>query len=186
MDIGVISEDRSDIDVLYELTCKLVKENECSFKMFSGTGCGKLRRKCTAWAQNLLRRGCSYLIIIHDLDQNNQQTLYQELRDLIHHVKFKCYVILIPIREIEAWLLSDPDAIQKTFNLSKKPKIPKKPELVQRPKEKLRDLVWSYGRKRYLNTIHNSRIAANLKLRNLKICKSFSPYPTFIKDIFAK
>lgn len=44
MRIGVIAEEASDIDVLYELTCKLTKENMFSFKRFIGHGCGKLRK----------------------------------------------------------------------------------------------------------------------------------------------
>ena len=44
--IGVIAEEVNDVEVLYEMTCKIVSENSFSFKLFVGHGCGKLRRKC--------------------------------------------------------------------------------------------------------------------------------------------
>ena len=47
--IGVIAEEKNDIDVIYELTCKIIKENQFSFSHFIGHGCGKVRKKCNAW-----------------------------------------------------------------------------------------------------------------------------------------
>lgn len=181
--IGVIAEARSDIEVLYALTCKLVDSRNFSFKQFSGAGCGKLRRKCTAWAHNLLKRGCSHLVLIHDLDNNDERELRSELTQQVTSVKFKGYIVLIPIREIESWLLADPEAIRKTFSIKTALKVPKKPETILRPKEKLRDLVWQYGKKQYINTIHNRKIAEHVELARLQICKSFTPYPSFIKQV---
>ncbi len=53
--IGVIAEEQNDIDVLYQYTCKIIPENSFSFLRFVGHGCGKLRKKCRAWAENLLK-----------------------------------------------------------------------------------------------------------------------------------
>lgn len=180
MRIGVIAEEASDIDVLYELTCKLTKENMFSFKKFVGHGCGKLRRKCTAWAENLLRRGCSHLVIIHDLDDNDEAKLYAKLTGLVQNVGFDRCLILIPIHEIEAWLLSDSRALKNVFGMSKLPNVPGKPEAVINPKEKLRDIVWTTTKKRYLNTIHNKKIAAASRISRIKTCRSFQPYPLFL------
>ena len=182
--IGVIAEDRSDIEVLYALTCKLAESSQFSFKPFAGGGCGMLRRKCTAWAENLLSRGCTHLVVIHDLDNNNEIKLRQEIMQQVKGIRFKRYIILIPVREIEAWLLADPEAIQTVFSLRKMPKVPKSPESILSAKEKLRDIVWQCGQKRYVNTIHNRKIAEHATLARLQICKSFTPYPAFIKQVF--
>jgi len=99
MKIGVIAEDNNDVDVLYEITCKLTKENSFSFKKFVGHGSGMLRRKCTAWAKNLLLRGCTHLVVLHDLDENNENELRKKLNDCVKNIKFKGYVILIPVKE---------------------------------------------------------------------------------------
>jgi hypothetical protein len=58
MKMGIIAEDDSDVAVLRELTLSLLKPSRIGFKHFVGHGCGKLRRKCRAWACNLVRQGC--------------------------------------------------------------------------------------------------------------------------------
>lgn len=180
MNIGIIAEEKSDVDVIYELTCKLTDESDFSFKKFIGHGCGKLRRKCTVWAENLLLRGCNHLIVIHDLDKNNESKLRRELNNNVKDIGFKGYIILIPIKEIEAWLLTDSDALKNVFNMNNKPKLPGKPEWEDKPKERLREIVWKTCKKHYINTIHNKKIAAALRIDNVLKCKSFQTYPEFI------
>ena len=142
MKIGVIAEEVNDVDVLYEFTCKLVEENKFSFKKFVGHGCGKLRRKCKAWAENLMRRGCSHLVVIHDLDNFNEARLRTELSNSVHHINFDRYVILIPIKEIEAWLLTDATALKTVFKMSQLPKLPNSPEQLEDPKRSLFEIVY--------------------------------------------
>ena len=180
MKIGVIAEDITDIEVLYELTCKLTRENSFSFKKFVGRGNGKLRRKCSVWAKNLLERGCTYLVVLHDLDGNNESQLRTNLTNCVQSVKFKAHVILIPVQEIEAWLLADAKALKDVFHMVKLPKLPRNPEGIRRPKEKLRDIIWKTTKKYYGNTIHNKKIAAACQIHKLNICRSFRPYPKFI------
>lgn len=182
MNIGVIAEEVNDVEVLYEFTCKLVEENKFSFKKFVGHGCGKLRKKCTAWAKDLMRRGCSHLVVIHDLDEFNESSLRTELTNSVHHINFDKYVILIPIKEIEAWLLTDATALKTVFNMSKLPNLPKSPELLQDPKQSLFEIVYKDVKKRYVNTIHNKNIAAEIRLSNMKNCRSFQPYTAFMRE----
>lgn len=178
--IGVIAEEHSDIDVLYEITCKLTSENNFSFSRFVAHGCGKLRRKCRAWSQNLVRRGCSHLVVIHDLDNNDECCLRKELEGTVSGIAFTSHLILIPVYEIEAWLLCDPLALKQTFGMSKTPKVPVHPETVRDPKEHLRDIVWKNCKKHYINTIHNEKIARTITIERLSVCPSFSPYPGFL------
>ena len=180
MKIGVIAEENNDIEVLYELTCKLIRENAFSFKKFVGHGSGMLRRKCEAWAKNLLQRGCTHLVVLHDLDENNENELRLKLMDCVQNVDFEGYVILIPVQEIEAWLLADAKALKDVFHMVNLPKLPKNPEVVKRPKKKLRDIIWKATKTYYVNTIHNKKIAAACRISKVKICKSFCPYPKFI------
>lgn len=183
MRIGIIAEDRSDIAVFKAITNKLTNRGQLSIKPFVAMGCGKLRRKCAAWALNLIQSGCSYIVIVHDLDKNDEVTLRDNLTKKIAEVNIRKYIILIPIREIESWLLADPEAIRSVFNFKKAPKVPKHPETLLNPKEHLRDLIWSSGHKRYLNTAHNDKIAEKLSLARLDVCPSFKPYPEFIARI---
>lgn len=181
MDIGVIAEETNGVDVLYHFTSKLINESSFSFKKFVGHGCGKLRRKCSAWARNLLARGCSHLIVIHDLDSGDLGALHKELTAAVAHVPFEASLILIPVREIEAWLLTDPQAVAAVFKLRRDPKLPSRPETLQDPKKKLAQIVWTAGKKQFVNTIHNAKIAKASRISMVKKCKSFRPFPAFAK-----
>jgi hypothetical protein len=186
MDIGIIAEEDNDLEVLYELTCKLINRRAFSFKKkFIAHGCGTLRNKCMAWAKNLLRRGCSHLVIMHDLDTSSEVSLRNELAGYVNNVGFQVYIILIPVHEIEAWLLIDASALKKVFNMPKLPKVPHRPEDILEPKERLGDIIWRYSKRRYINTIHNKYIAKELNINSLnRKCDSFVQYPRFIAEIF--
>lgn len=181
--IGVIAEEHNDIDVLYHFTSKLIPENSFSFSKFVGHGCGKLRRKCRAWAQNLIRRGCSHLVVMHDLDDNEESVLRQQLEQSVHDIAFTGSLIVIPVQEVEAWLLCDATALRNVFSMKKQPKLPARPERIRSPKEHLRALVWKASKKHYVNTIHNRRIASSMLIESLEVCKSFAPYPRFLQDM---
>jgi hypothetical protein len=183
MKIGVIAEDQTDIDVLYELTCKIIHENTFSFKKFIGRGCGKLRRKCYAWAKNLLAQGCDHLIVLHDLDNNNEDELRKELEKSINDFEYQSKIILIPIKEIEAWLLTDDVSLRDVFNMKRLPKLPRNPETVGDPKKKLRDIIWTNTKRYYINTIHNKKIASSCRIKKVETCKSFRPYSKFLRAL---
>lgn len=178
--IGVIAEEKNDIEVLYQLTCKVIDEKSFRFSKFVGHGCGKLRRKCRAWAQDLLIRGCTCLVIMHDLDKKDVNGLRQQLEKAIEHLRYDASLILIPIEELEAWLLCDAHALKCVFRMKQPPKIPKHPEQIVSPKEYLKSLVKKNCKKNYINTIHNKMIASNMTIANLQSCPSFSPYPEFL------
>lgn len=181
MTLGVIAEDLSDVAVIKRLTAKVIPEREFSTKHFVGNGCGKLRRKCRAWVRDLSRRGCTHIVIVHDLDDADERELRPVLEECIDGVPVRGSLVLIPVREIEAWLLADAQAIKKVFNLQSEPVIPQNPELLPDPKRSLEDLVWRAGNKRYVNSIHNERLAEESRLGLIEKCRSFRAYPQFLR-----
>lgn len=181
--IGVIAEEYNDVEVLYEVTCKIIPKEAFSFRHFIGHGCGKIRRKCIAWATNLLQRGCTHLVVMHDLDRNDKTSLRRDLEMAIAKVGFDASLVLIPSEELEAWLLSDPQAIKATFKMRILPKIPKDTEGIASPKEFLAEIVTRNSKTTYLNTVHNKRIAKNLGLSSIARCPSFLPYPEFLRKV---
>ncbi len=180
--IGIIAEDESDFCSIRILIRRIAKNDNINMKKFLGKGCGKIKRKCNAWAHQLIKRGCSFLIIVHDLDNNNINTLRQLLVDALSPNPFKKHLICIPIQEFEAWLLSDPDAIRTAMKLNKNPNIKGLPENIESPKEYLGKVIdiTSKGEKIYNNTKHNEKIAANLNINKAKKCTSFIPLFQFV------
>lgn len=185
MKVGLIAEDDSDIGVLREFTLSLIKPYKVGFSRFVGNGCGKLRRKCGAWAKNLVLRGCPCVVIVHDLDDNDEAELRRLLTRAIAPARARASVVLIPKREIEAWLLYDGDAIAGAFGERKRPKLPGDPESLADPKRHLRDLVRTNYNKEYLNTVHNPVIAKKANTSRLRGSPSFAPHFGFARTLRA-
>jgi len=177
--MGIIAEDDSDVGVLREITVALLRPHAIGFKRFVGHGSGKLRRKCGAWARSLVRQGCQWIVVVHDLDVHNEDILRRELTNAIAPARAKAHAVLIPRREIEAWLLYDARAIAAAFHERERPRLPGNPESLSDPKGHLRDLIWRKYRKDYLNTVHNSEIAKHIRASLLGVCSSFAPHIVF-------
>jgi hypothetical protein len=181
--MGIIAEDDSDVAVLREITSSLLKPHRIGFKRFVGNGCGKLRRKCGAWARNLVQQGCRWIVVVHDLDVHDEEGLRAELTAAVVPAGAQASVVLIPKREIEAWLLYDGHAIAEAFREKHRPKLPGNPESLRDPKKHLRDSIWKTYRKEYLNTVHNCLIAKYIKLSLLERSASFAPHVNFVGTV---
>jgi hypothetical protein len=172
--VGILAEDQSDVEVVKHLLRKVTPSRRFGVKQHLGNGCGKLRGKCDDWARDLANRGCKMLFLVHDLDDEEEKTLVRNLEAKLLSCPIASLVV-IPIREIEAWLLCDAEAIRKTFSLKSLPKCPASPESIPDPKGKLEELVWrcSEKRKRYLHTAHNEKIAQFVSILTLRKCRAF-------------
>jgi Domain of unknown function (DUF4276) len=179
--VGIIAEDDSDIQVLSSLIDKIV-QSHVPIKPAKGSGCGNIVSKCHAWAQNLKERGCRYLLLVQDLDDGPLDTLMRRLTSALRPSPITCHIIIIPVREIEAWLLADHEAIHRAMKLNKALRQTPNPEAIPEPKEYLSDLIYrNSDRKRYINTLDNRKIAAECQIENLRRCPSFVPFVEFIQ-----
>jgi len=184
--IGVIAEDDTDVAVVRELIEKIARGKSFSIKKFSANGCGKLVGKCYQWSVQLKARGCELLIILHDLDEKQENQLRQQLESILSNSPIKRRAVVIPIKEIEAWLLSDHLAIEKAMNLKQKVEKVANPQSIADPKKCLGDLIYlkSGKVKRYL-TSDNWKIAQKIELNNIRRCSSFLPFENFIRTNLA-
>jgi Domain of unknown function (DUF4276) len=178
IELGILAEEQNDVDVMSIVVRRMSPGTKIGVRQFLGHGCGKLRNKCRDWAQQLKNRGCSTLLLVHDLDRASLPELRATLSGILSPNPFAQSIILIPVEELEAWLMSDPNALKKAFSLKKIPKCPGNPETVANPKEMLRDLIWkeSGKEKRYRNTVHNARIAEHVALNALRRCSIFRDF----------
>lgn len=181
--IGIIAEDKSDIEVINELIAKHLKKSNFTIKHFVGNGCGKLKQKCSSWSDNLIKRGCHHIMIFHDLDRCNEKALRTEIESKVSKEKFPNSIVVIPIQELEAWLLSDLNAIKEVFKFDETPKKTLHCETIDSPKEYLAKLVHRISKKRYINTIHNKKIAEKIDINNLSHCASYAPFDAYMKKI---
>lgn len=181
--VGVIAEDNSDFEALCTLIRRIAGNEKVAFKKKIGNGCGRIRHKCLAWSNELKDAGCHMLIVVHDRDRNDLELLRKDLTDKLKASTFSNRIICIPVEELEAWFLSDPQCIKTVFNLQRPPKIHGSPEYINSPKEKIGELVRviSNDRRVYLNTSHNSRLAQVLSISEaVKKCPSFKELHEFV------
>jgi hypothetical protein len=179
--LGIIAEDSSDVEVVAIILRKLAPRKAFAIKRFVGNGCGKLKGKCHVWAEQLSASGCSVLLLVHDLDRQNLKELRGSLEKSLAPCPLAKYLIVIPVEEIEAWLLADPAAVREVFKLKRLPKVPANPETINDPKGRLTGIVWfgSEKSRRYVNAIHNVKIAERVSVGALKRCASFRPLSEF-------
>lgn len=181
--IGIIAEDESDVNSAKVLIKRIANNDHIGIRKFIGKGCGNIRKKCNAWANQLMLKGCSILILIHDLDTKDLNNLSGELSSALSPCPINKYMICIPVKEFEAWFLSDPEAIQRAMNLKKTPRIVGIPEQINSPKEYLGSIVFKTSQKEkiYINTRHNEKIARVLSVQKVKArCNSFALFYNFV------
>ena len=179
--IGIIAEDLSDIEVL-KILVKKVSKKTFSISHFVGKGCGPLARKTPGWCKNLWLKGCTHILLIHDLDRNDLSNLRSKLEAILYQAPQQFKAVVIPSEELEAWLLSDTAAIAKALNLQKGFKEIHHPETVPSPKEYIGEMVRkiSNNQRTYVNTVHNRLIAQELDVDKIKNkCPSFSGFASF-------
>jgi hypothetical protein len=182
--IGVIAEDVSDVEVAKLLLTKRAKK-KFQVKHHIGHGCGTILSKCQGWTKSLSDRGCTVLILLHDLDERKLGFLRTALTNAMALAKIDKFLIAIPIKELEAWLLADEAAITSALKLKKKFPRVTEPERERDPKKKLGDLIYATSNKSvtYINTIHNRKIASELSLEILRLkCPSFVPFDDFANE----
>jgi len=181
--VGLIVEDQSDYEVIHSILDKIAAR-PFAVTRYLGHGCGKVIAKCGAWARQLRDQGCTLLIVVCDLDTRHLTELKGQLETSLTPCPFQLHIIVIPVREIEAWLLADHQAITQAMKLRKAAKKQANPEAIMRPKEHLGRLIFERSEKRtqYLNTVHNKQIAAAARITQLRRCQSFRPLHQFAEQ----
>lgn len=181
---GIIAEDESDYKTLRILLNRILDINNVSTRKAIGKGCAKIKAKCRRYAENLKQRGCNCLIVTHDLDCSDRKKyslLMRQIEANLSPCPIDNYIIIIPVQEIEGWLLSDLNAIREVFGSRiDTTKEFTDPEIVEDPKETIANVVKRKMNKRYVNTIHNEKIADKIDLDRLYNCDSYKPLYHFV------
>jgi hypothetical protein len=182
--IGIIAEDDSDIEVLKHFLSKLTSRR-VSVAQFTGKGCGAIKRKTPGWCAAFVQKGCSAIVLVHDRDKHKESKLRSELELVLASCGMQDIAsVVIPCEELEAWLLSDTQALKVALKLTNIPKNIPHPEDINSPKEFIGKLVRQHSKSkgmRYVNTIHNLHIASALNVASISgKCPSFKRFEKFV------
>lgn len=186
MRIGIISEDNTDFESIKVVISKLIDINGVGFRSKVGN-CTKIRSKCIAMATDLNNKKCNVLIVVIDQDRNDCDTLKKEVASKLSDSAITRRLVAVPVEELEAWFIADPEGIKKSLGLKRKPKFSGLPESISSPKEKLRDQIFACsGNEIFYQTAFNKRIASEIDYQKVySKCPSFVEFSDFVKSLAA-
>jgi hypothetical protein len=72
--------------------------------------------------------GCTRLIVIHDLDDRHLATFRHQIVSALGRSPIARHIVVIPVREIEAWLLADVQAVGKIAKPHRPPRAIPNPD----------------------------------------------------------
>ncbi|EDN72911.1 hypothetical protein BGS_0398 [Beggiatoa sp. SS] len=189
---GVLGEDKSDVATLKVLIQRLAREENVSIKTKGYNGCGEMLTKGGKQLKLFAKLGCNRFIVCYDADDDERENRYQEVvkriikKSGLTGLKTEEIIcIVIPVQEIEAWILADIEAVTHIFQ-NWHPKPISNPESIDSPKEYLEKISRdSKKRLRYNHATHNEKVAQYLDLEKVfKKCPSFNPLKELVESDF--
>lgn len=180
---GVIGEHNSDVATLKVLVRRLAKNDSIQIKTKGYSGCAEMLRKGAQQLSAYCALGCKKLIICYDSDGASVDARIRAVQEriVLPAQLSQPYLVVVPVQELEAWILADIKAVTKVFP-SWRPKEIISPELINSPKEHLEKLSRDSNRiPRYSHATHNERVAQHLNLNTIsKKCSSFRDLMKFV------
>lgn len=184
---SVLAEDKNDVECLKVLINRLKKSDSEKIKGKGFSSCGNMLNKGKRELKQHEQRGCNKFIICYDRDDSTVDQRRQEvIRKIIEPsgIKKDNICILIPVEEMEAWILADIVSVTKAIPSWKPNKEFSSPERVSSPKEELTRLSRKERSKPLYNyATDNAKIFKHLDLEIIKKkCPSFRTLAKFIEE----
>jgi Domain of unknown function (DUF4276) len=180
---AVLAEDHSDVDSLVVLVRRINGMANATIRRKGFGGCGELCRKAWSHIRDFADQGATHFIVCHDSDGKDPSAVREKVLASLRakiDVPSDCCIV-VPVQELEAWIIADEQAIQKAIpSLVIKPEP--RPETVSSPKDWLvKESRRGRSRPLYVPTIHNAKVAEHLDLKKVeKKCPSFGGLVTFV------
>lgn len=185
---AVLAENESDRNTLIVLIRRIAGDNRIHIEGPKYRGCGEMLKKGAEQLIKYKRMGTiQRYVICYDSDGKNAEARRQELiSKIVKPANIKHPVCaLVPIQEIEAWIMADMKAVKKVITSWDYGKDIPRPEMIESPKEHLEKLSRQNQNQkpRYSHAMHNEKIAVHLDLESVKHkCPSFSPLVTLVNE----
>jgi len=185
--IAVLGEDDSDVEMLKHLIWKLTGSKSIQIKTKGYRSKGAVFVKGRRDIETFAKLGSKFFIVCVDSDGEDVMELRRRMTgDLLPATEIgKRSCCVIPVQEIEAWILADLKAVTKVIT-SWNPKHVKNPESIPSPKEYLEKLSKAENKRpRYSHATHNEKVANHLDISILdRSCPSFKIFSDFIRSNF--
>jgi hypothetical protein len=181
---GILAEDDSDAQTLSVLVKRLVGSDSIRVDAWGYGGSGRLLKDGAKDLRLLRAQGIRKFIVCHDADGPDPRPK----RDLVMQKIVgpsgltKQYCIVVPVQELEAWILADIESASKVFG-SWRPAPVQNPEGIRKPKEHIERLCYrNKPRRRYKHAVDNERMARHLDLDKVaRKCAAFRVMAKFVR-----
>jgi hypothetical protein len=184
---GIIGEDDSDARTLKVLIRRLAGDDSLTIRPKGYDGCAQMLRKGAEQLRLFMKLGLKRFVIAYDADKDEPSTRYEMvMKEIVRPVGLQeNYCVLIPVQEIESWIIADIEAVSHVFSSWKPKGVSRSPEHIDDPKEYLEKLSRLNGRRPiYDHTTHNEKVAEYLRLDVVRNrCPSFAPLAVFITGV---
>lgn len=182
---AIIAEDTSDALTLQVIVRRLSQYSTMPIRSKGYGGCGLMLRKGGKQLRLFSKMGCKRFIICYDADGPSGEPHKQRIfNDIVipSGLSQSICLALVPVQEIEAWILADLHQAMPKLIPSWKPSEVHQPETIDSPKEYLTRLSRGHNKKpRYDHKTHNAIAARYLEIATLRIkCLSFRPLFNFV------
>jgi hypothetical protein len=180
---GILGEDQSDVETLKVLVRRLAGSESLPVMRKGYGGCAEMLRKGAKQLRLFRDLQCTRFIVCHDADGPDPVLKHEVVRRKVVTPSGidKGFCIVVPVQELEAWILADIECATKIFT-SWKPSPIENPEHIASPKEHLEKLSRdSKQRPRYSHATYNEKMAKYLDLDKVsRKCPSFSLLAAFV------
>lgn len=180
---AILAEDVTDARTLRVLVHRLCGPPTPPVAIEGFEGCGNLLRKGARRLEYHREQGRRRFIVCIDADGPDPRPRRDDLfaRVLRPSRVADAAVAVVPVQELEAWLLADLSAVRHVIT-GWRPADVTSPETIASPKEHLRRLSrGANARPRYVPTQHNERLAEYVDLSKVsRACPSFRPLAAFV------
>jgi hypothetical protein len=180
---GILGENESDVATLRILVRRLADNPQLKVLKKGYSGCAEMLRKGARQLRDFQYRNCRRFIVCHDADGFDPEPKRREVQNKIigpSEIRSN-FCIVVPVQEIEAWILADIECAVKIFS-SWHPSPVSNPEGIQDPKEYLERISKVNKKPLYIHTIHNEKMAGYLDCRKVRQkCPSFKLLAEFVQ-----
>ncbi len=181
---GIVGEDESDVATLKVLVKRLAGNDSLTVKTKGYGGCAEMLRKGAAQLRLFKSLRLMRFIVCHDADGPDPEPKRRLVVERIvkpSGLRSGCCIV-VPVQELEAWILADIECAARIFP-SWRPAPIENPEGISRPKEYVERLSREgKQRPRYSHAVHNEKMALHLNLKKVAAkCPAFRELVDFVR-----